>query len=68
MLIDDYEMETTDPWHYVSHKQFDKSNPRLRFTHPRIAIDAFLNIYRGQYKLVIDNYQIGIKKIIEFSH
>lgn len=68
MLIDDYEMEATDPWHYVSHKQFNKSNPRLRFTHPRIAIDAFLNIYRGQYDLVINNYQIGIKKIVEFSH
>jgi hypothetical protein len=65
MLIDDYEMEATDPWHYVSHPEF-KDNPRLRFTHPRIAIDAFLNIYRGQYDLIIDNYQIGIKKIVNF--
>lgn len=66
MLIDDYEMEATDPWHYVSHEMFDKSNPRLRFTHPRIAIDAFLSIYRGQYYLVTNNYQIGIKKVIDF--
>lgn len=65
MLIDDYEMEATDPWHYISHPEFS-DNPRLRFTHPRIAIDAFLSIYRGQYDLVIDNYQIGLKKIVNF--
>jgi len=67
MLIDDYEMETTDPWHYKSHKEFNLHNPKLRFTHPRIAIDAFLGIYRGQFELIIDNYQIGIKKIINLS-
>lgn len=67
MLIDDYEMKTTDPWLYESHPEFNENNPRLRFTHPRIAIDAFLNIYRGQYDLIIDNYQIGIKKKIELS-
>jgi hypothetical protein len=65
MLIDDYEMETTDPWHYISHPEFT-DNPKLRFTHPRIAIDAFLSIYRGQYDLIIDNYQIGIKKTVDF--
>jgi predicted O-methyltransferase YrrM len=67
MLIDDYEMEVTDPWHYVSHAEFNKDNPKLRFTHPRIAIDAFLNIYRGQFDLIIDNYQIGIKRTLHFS-
>jgi hypothetical protein len=66
MLIDDYEMETLDPWFYVSHKEF-ADNPRLRFTHPRIAIDAFLNIYRGQYEIVINNYQIGLKKVAELG-
>lgn len=65
MLIDDYEMETLDPWFFVSHKQF-QSTPRLRFTHPRIAIDAFRNIYRGQYETVIDNYQIGLQKVLNF--
>jgi predicted O-methyltransferase YrrM len=67
MLIDDYEMETTDPWHYISHAEFNKDNPKLRFTHPRIAIDAFLNIYRGQFDWIIDNYQIGIKKTLNLS-
>lgn len=67
MLIDDYEMEAVDPWHYISHKEFTQNNPKLRFTHPRIAIDAFLNIYRGQFDLVIDNYQIGVKKIANLS-
>ena len=62
MLMDDYEMEVKDPWFYVSHPEFAE-NKKLRFTHPRIAIDAFLNIYRGQYEVVIDNYQIGIKKV-----
>ena len=66
MLIDDYEMETLDPWFYVSHKEF-ADNPRLQFTHPRIAIDAFLNIYRGQYEIVINNYQIGLKKVAELG-
>lgn len=66
MLIDDYEMETLDPWFYVSHPEF-KNNPKLRFTHPRIAIDAFKNIYRGQYDVVIDNYQVGLKKVIELK-
>lgn len=66
MLIDDYEMETLDPWFYVSHLEFE-NNPRLRFTHPRIAIDAFKNIYRGQYDVVIDNYQVGLKKVIDLK-
>lgn len=65
MLIDDYEMETLDPWFFISHKEF-QSTPRLRFTHPRIAIDAFRSIYRGQYETVIDNYQIGLQKVLNF--
>jgi hypothetical protein len=65
MLIDDYEMETTDPWFYKSHREFNEC-PKLKFTHPRIAIDAFLNIYRGQYEMIIDGYQIGVKKLLNF--
>ena len=62
MLMDDYEMETTDPWHFVSHKEFIEY-PRIKFLHPKTAIDPFLVIYRGLYEKVIDNYQVGIKKI-----
>lgn len=66
MLFDDYEMEIFDPWFYQSHRQF-KDTPRLKFTHPRFAIDAFLSIYKGQYEKIIENYQIGIKKIVELD-
>lgn len=64
ILIDDYEMEATDPYFYQSHKEFNVY-PRLKFIHPKIAIDAFKNIYRGQYNLIIDNYQVGLKKIVD---
>jgi Methyltransferase domain len=66
LLVDDYEMQATDPWHYISHKEFAQL-PRANFTHPRVAIDAFLNIYRGLYEIVIDNFQIGIKKITDIE-
>lgn len=62
LLIDDYEMEARDPWFYKSHPEFGE-NPRLNFIHPRVAIDAFLSVYRGQYEKVIDNYQVGLIKI-----
>lgn len=64
LLIDDYEMKAIDPWFYESNHLF-KNNPRLNFTHPRFAIDAFVSIYRGQYKMIINNYQIGLLKSIE---
>jgi len=64
MLIDDYEMEAVDPWFYKSHKEFSENYPQLKFTHPRIAIDSFLTIYRGQYDKIIDNYQIGLRKVV----
>lgn len=64
LLIDDYEMETLDPWLYESNPLF-KNNPRLNFTHPRFAIDAFVSIYRGQYDMLINNYQIGLMKSLE---
>jgi hypothetical protein len=67
MLIDDYEMEAMDPWFYKSHKEFSKDYPGLVFTHPRIAIDSFLSIYRGQYTKIIDNYQIGLKKVTDLG-
>lgn len=68
MLFDDYEMEITEPWFYRSHQCFKlSSSPRLSFTHPRFAIDAFLSIYKGQYEKIIENYQIGIKKVVELN-
>lgn len=66
LLMDDYEMEATDPWHYISHKEF-KEHDRAKFRHPSIAIDAFLNVYRGLYEKVIDNYQVGIIKRVELG-
>jgi len=65
-LFDDYEMEATDPWHYISHKEF-KEHERAKFRHPSIAIDAFLNVYRGLYDRVIDNFQVGIIKRVELG-
>ena len=66
LLFDDYEMEATDPWHYISHKEFAE-HPRANFQHPRAAIDAFLSIYRGLYEKVIDNFQVGIRKTVELG-
>ena len=66
LLFDDYEMQATDPWHYVSHSEFSKY-PRVNFTHPRIAVDAFLNIYRGTYKIIVNNFQVGIQKITDIG-
>jgi hypothetical protein len=64
--FDDYEMEATDPWHYISHKEF-KEHDRAKFRHPSIAIDAFLNVYRGLYDRIIDNFQVGIIKRVELG-
>lgn len=64
MVIDDYEMRADDPPSYPSYKLFQKY-PRLNFIHPRVAIDAFITIFRGQYELFVDNYQVGVKKIVE---
>jgi len=66
MLIDDYEMEATDPWLYKSHKEFGKY-PQLKFIHPMVAIDAFLTIYRGQFEIIINNYQVGVRKITDIE-
>lgn len=61
MLFDDYMMEIRDPWFYIMHKEF-QCRDGLTFHHPKEAIDAFLTIYKGQYEIIIDNYQIGIRK------
>jgi len=66
LLFDDYEMEATDPWHYISHKEF-KEHDRAKFRHPSIAIDAFLSVYRGLYEKIIDNFQVGIIKRVELG-
>lgn len=64
LLFDDYLMKVEDPWFYISHKEF---NDKLVWQHPKHAIDSFLSIYKGQYEMFIDNYQIGIKKICQIG-
>jgi len=66
MLVDDYELKITDPWFYKCHKEF-KSIPRLMFIHPMVSIAAFMTIYKGCYEIIIENYQIALKKIVELS-
>jgi len=66
MIFDDYEMQIKDPWFYIMHEEF-KDNPRLSFIHPHVAIDAFLNIYRGQYELLFKNYLVGIRKLVDMG-
>lgn len=65
LLFDDYLMEIKDPWFYISHKEFNKNG--LMFHHPKEAIDTFLTIYKGQYRIIIDNYQIGLIKETEIN-
>lgn len=66
MFFDDYEMEIHDPWFYIMHKEF-KEHKRLMFIHPHVGIDAFLNVYRGQYKLLFKNYLVGIEKVADIG-
>lgn len=68
LLFDDYMMEIADPWFYIMHKEFltDKRYG-LMFHHPKEAIDAFLSIYKGQYEMYIDNYQIGVIKFVQID-
>jgi len=66
LLFDDYLMEIGDPWFYMMHKEFSEYKG-LTFHHPKEAIDAFLAVYKGQYEVIIDNYQIGVKKICEIG-
>ena len=65
-LIDDYELEPTDPYFYESHEFFERYD-RINFTHPRVAIDAFLTMYRGQFDYFANNYQIGVVKKVEMD-
>lgn len=68
LLFDDYMMEITDSWFYIMHKEF-KTDKRygLMFHHPKEAVDAFLSIYKGQYEMYIDNYQIGVAKFVQID-
>lgn len=66
LLFDDYLMEVKDSWFYISHKEFNQHHS-LVWQHPRNAIDCFLNIYKGQYEIIIDNYQIGIRKVCDLG-
>ena len=47
MLIDDYE------WIHGNTEQ----------EKPKLAIDCFLEVYKGKYELLFKNYQVGIKKL-----
>ena len=47
MLIDDYGWE---------HAELEQERPKL-------AIDCFLEVYKGKYELLFKNYQVGIKKL-----
>jgi len=68
LLFDDYEMEIRDPWFYISHREFETARHNgCMWIHPREAINTFLNLYKGQYEMYIDNYQIGIKKFCEIG-
>jgi hypothetical protein len=66
MLVDDYELKIMDPWFYKCHKEF-KTNPRLMFIHPMVSIAAFMTIYKGCYEIIIENYQIALKKVVELD-
>lgn len=68
LLFDDYMMEIRDPWFYICHKEFQTYKKYgLTFHHPKEAIDVFLSIYKGQYQLYIDNYQVGVIKLCELE-
>lgn len=47
MLVDDYE------WHHANTEQ----------EKPKLAVDCFLEVYKGKYELLFKNYQVGIKKL-----
>jgi len=68
LLFDDYNMVVEDNFFYVSHKEFETyKNEGCMWIHPKQAIDSFVAIYKGQYKMYIDNYQIGLQKICELG-
>ena len=66
LLFDDYLMKIDNPWFYIMHAEFQThKEDGLTFQHPKEAINTFLEIFKGQYELIINNYQIGIKKKVE---
>jgi len=69
LLFDDYQMEIRDPWFYISHKEFETNKKDgCMWIHPKQAIDSFLSIYKGQYRIFVDNYQIGVEKICDTAN
>jgi len=66
LLVDDYEMKVEDPWFYISHKEF-LEHPRLNWIHPKQAVDAFMSVYKGQFEIEIENYQIGLRKTVSLN-
>jgi len=69
LLFDDFNMLVEDNWFYISHKEFEtyKENGCM-WIHPREGIQSFLNLYKGQYEIFINNYQIGVQKICEIGN
>ena len=47
MLIDDYE------WHHAEPEQ----------ERPKLAVDCFLEVFKGKYEILFKNYQVGLKKL-----
>ena len=47
MLIDDYEWQ---------HAETEQEKPKL-------AVDCFLEVYKGKYELLFKNYQVGVRKL-----
>ena len=69
LLFDDFGMIISDNYFYISHKEFENyKNDGCMWIHPREGIQAFLNLYKGQYKFFIDNYQVGVQKICEVDN
>jgi len=58
MIFDDYEWVPM----YGGTGKLDLPNPLDPRLTPRAAIDAFLEIYYGQYQLISKDYQVAIKK------
>lgn len=68
MVFNDYLLEINSREFYESHKEFEThKKDGLMFHHPKEAIDAFLTIYKGQYKVYVGNYQVGLIKTCEIK-
>jgi hypothetical protein len=67
MLMDDYLYTDFDISFYSNQKEFFLY-PNFVLTPPKKAIDVFLDIYKGQYDIFCNNYQMGIKKLFYYEY